>query len=123
METFEPLIFYGIFEKVKNGRMLKVLYFRPLSAAMFLLRGSALTSCSGEGYDPNGVLLKEMVEHNNEVILRHRKECIANIKSFCSLAQKHLNPPALGPNLHALYCMIPYLVENSGHPKFEICIE
>lgn len=123
METFEPLIFYGIFENFQNGRLLKVLYFRFVSAAMFLLRGSAVTSCSGEGYDPNGVLLKEIVEHNNELILRHRRECIANIKSFCILAQKHLNPSALSPNLHALYCMIPYLLENCAHPKFEICIE
>jgi hypothetical protein len=104
--TFEPLIFYGIFEKIQNGRLLKVLYFRLLSAAMFLLRGSALTNCSGEGYDPNGVLLKETVEHNNELILRHRRECIAKIKSFCSLAQKHLNPSALSPNL--LACPLLY---------------
>ncbi len=123
METFEPLIFYGIFGNFKNGYLLKVLYFRFVSAGMFLLRGSAVTSYSGEGYDPNGILLKTILEHNNQVILRHRRECIANIKSLCIFVQQNLNASALSPNLHALHCMIPFLLVNCGHPKFEIFIE
>jgi hypothetical protein len=102
---------------------MKVLYFRFVSAAMFLLRGSKLTRCSGEGYDSNGIILKEVLETNNNVILRQRRECIANIKSCCILVQLYLKTSALSPNLHAWYCMITYLLEKCGHPKFEICIE
>jgi hypothetical protein len=123
METFEPLVFYGMFDDFGNGHQLKVLYFRFVSAAMFLLRGSTFTKCTGEGYEPNDIVLKEIIESRNQVILRQRRECIANIKSFCSLAQRYLNPSALSPNLHGLYCMIPYLMDMCGHPKFEICIE
>jgi len=65
METFDPLVFYGIFENCDNGRRLKALYFSFVIAAMFLLRGSALRSCSGEGYDFNGIQLKKIVENNN----------------------------------------------------------
>jgi hypothetical protein len=123
METFEPLVFYSVFDAFDNGHQMKVLYFRFVSAAMFLLRGSIFTKCTGEGYDPNGILLKEMIERRNQVILRQRRECISNIKSCCILAQKYLNTSALSPNLHAFYYMIPYLMERCGHPKFEICIE
>ncbi len=35
METFEPLVFYGIFDHFDDGYHMKVLYFRFLSAAMF----------------------------------------------------------------------------------------
>ena len=123
METFEPLIFYGIFGNFDNGRLLKVLNFRFVSAAMFLLRGSVVTSCSGEGYHPNDILLKEIVEQNHQVILRQRRKCIAITKSLCILAQQHLNASALSPNFHALLCMILYLLVNCGHPKCKICIE
>ena len=37
METFEPLVFYGIFDHFDDGHRMKVLYFRFVSAAMFLL--------------------------------------------------------------------------------------
>jgi len=123
METFKPLIFYEIFGNFDNGRLLKVLYFRFVSAAMFLLRGSAVTSCNGEGYHPNDVLLKDILEQYNQVILRQRRGCIANIKSLYILVQQHLNASALSPNLHVLHCMIPYLLVNCDHPKIEICIE
>ncbi len=103
--------------------MLKVLYFRYVSAAMFLLRGSASTRCTGEGLNPSGLILKMVVESKNEIILRQRRECIENIKSCCILAQLYLKPSALNPNLHVWFCMIPFLMEMCGHPKFEICIE
>jgi len=123
METFEPLFFYDIFDGFENGHRLKVLYFRFVSAAMFLLRGSASTRCTVNGLDPNGLMLKMVVESKNEIILRQRRECIENIKGCCILAQLYLKPSALSPNLHAFYCMIPFLMEMCGNPKFEIYIE
>ncbi len=67
METFEPLIFYDIFDDFDNGHRLKVLYFRYVSAAMFLLRGSASTRCTGEGLAPNGLMLKMVVENKTKL--------------------------------------------------------
>jgi hypothetical protein len=48
MENFEPLKFYEIFDKIQNRNRLKVLYFRFVSAAMYLLRGATNNQCYGK---------------------------------------------------------------------------
>jgi hypothetical protein len=50
METFEPLVFYGIFQMLGPDRSkMKHLYFRFVSAAMFLLRGGPKLRLTGDG--------------------------------------------------------------------------
>ena len=100
-----------------------MLYFRFVSAAMYLLRGAFNKEFNGKqsGMDDNA--RKEYIDEANKRITRQRRECIANIKCCCILVQQCLPVSALSPNLHAWRCMIPYLMEICGHPKFEICIE
>jgi len=49
METFEPMVFYVIFQKSgPNVLKFKMLYFRFESATMFLLIGGSKLRCSGD---------------------------------------------------------------------------
>jgi hypothetical protein len=123
METFEPLIFYDVFEKFQNGNRINVLYFRFVSADMYLLRGTTNNQYFGKASEVEDNARKRHIEEANERIKRQRRECIANIACCCILVQQCLPVSALNPNLHAWLCMIPYLMELCGHQKFEICIE
>ena len=123
METFEPLVFYDIFDKFPNGVRLKVLYFRFVSAAMYLLRGAFKIQCCRDAVSKDDIDMKDKLEDIIHTILRLRRECIANIKCCCILIQLILPVSTLSPNLHAWRCMITHLMDLCGHPKFEICIE
>ena len=122
MDTFEPLIFYDIFVKIGlDGHKIKILYFRFVSAAMFLLRGGPKLRFTGHGLE--GEALEMKIREVNEKISRHRRESIADTKAFCIMAQQLLGAFALSPNLHARFCLIPYLLDVCAHPKFKGCIE
>ena len=124
METFEPLIFYDIFDSIGlDGYKFKTLYFRFVSAAMFLLRGGPKLRFTGDGLE--GEAVKIQIRKVNEKIQRHhRREFIADTKACCVMAQQLLGAFSLSPNnLHARFCMIPYLLDVCGHSKFEFCIE
>jgi hypothetical protein len=122
MESFEPLVFYSIFQRIgPDGRKMKHLYFRFVSAAMFLLRGGPKLSYTGDGLE--GEALETKLKQVNETIARHRRDFIADTKACCIMSQDLLSASALSPNLHAWFCMIPFLLATCGHPKFEVCIE
>jgi hypothetical protein len=122
METFEPMVLYKTFDLIgPEGPKLKHLYFRFVSAAMFLLRGGPKMRFTGKGME--GTALEDKLKEVNEKIARHRREFIADTKACCIMVQQHLHCSALSPNLHAWFCMIPFLLEMCGHPMNEVCIE
>ena len=122
METFEPLVFYDVFNNLgPDGLKFKVLYFRFVSAAMFLLRGGPKLRFTGDGLE--GEAFENKFKEVNERIERHRRDFKADTKACCIMAQQLLCASALSPNLHAWFCMIPFMLEMCGHPKFEVCIE
>ena len=122
METFEPLIFYDIFDNIgPYGHKLKILYLRFVIATTCLLRGGPKLRFTGDGLE--GEALEIKIREVNEKISRHRREFIADAKDCCIMAQQLLGASTLSLNLHAWFCMIPYLMDLCGHPKFEICIE
>ena len=122
METFEPLVFYDIFSAIgPDGDKFKHLYFRFVSAAMFLVRGGPKMRFIGDGLE--GDALEFKIKDVNDTISRHRRNFNADTKACCILAQQLLCASALSPNLHAWVCMIPFLLDKCGHPKFEVCIE
>ena len=104
-----PFIFYDVFGKFQNKNRMKVLYFRFVSAAMYLVRGATNNQYFGKESEVEENARKEHIEEVNERIKRQYRECIANIKRCCILIQQWLPVSALNPNLHAWRCMIPYI--------------
>ena len=98
-----------------------MLYFRVVSATMFLLRGVSKLRCTRDGLE--GEALQNKTNDVNEMTLSHRRDFYADTNACCTLAQQLLCASALSPNLHAWFCIIPYLLDTCGHPKFEVCIE
>ena len=122
METFEPMVFYQIFDNIgPDGLKYKIFYFRFVSAAMFLLRGGPKLRFTGDGLE--GEALENKLKEVNDTISRHRRDFNADTKACCTMAQQLLLASYLSPNLHSLFCMIPFLLDKCGHPKFEVCIE
>jgi hypothetical protein len=122
METLEPLVFYDIFKRLgPDGSEMKHLYFRFVSSAMFLLRGVPKSRFTGDGLE--GEALETKLKRVNETIARHRRDLKADTKASCIMTQELLCASAMSPNLHAWFCMISFLWDTCGHPKFEVCIE
>jgi hypothetical protein len=67
METFEPLVFYKLFESIgPDGPMLKHMYFRFVSSAMFLLRGGPIVRLTA--YESEGEALEHKLRDVNDTI-------------------------------------------------------
>ena len=119
METFEPMVFYQIFDNIgPDGLKYKLSYFRFVSAAMFLLRSGPKLRFTG--YGPEGEALENKFKEVKDTISRHRRDFDADTKACCTMAQQLLLASSLSPNLHALFCMIPFLLDKCGHSKFEV---
>ena len=127
METFEPITFYKAWKAsrprwVAAGVSIELvdslyhLYFRFVSCAMFLFRGS------------NGLRVlesdpPEKLDRNNAIIARRRANFEADVTVLCILVERHIGAKGCTPNLHSLFCAMTHLVRMKGHPKFELMIE